>query len=58
MILSTAAPTDMLLKHGVVVVDRIMKHGVAVNETRSNVQHSDYRGSLIIVGLKAGGHEF
>jgi hypothetical protein len=52
MILSTTAPVDRIMKHGVVVVDKIMKYGVVVNEARSNVQ-----SIRTTVGLKASDHE-
>jgi hypothetical protein len=52
MILSTTAPADRIMKHGVEAVDRIMKHGVVVKEARSNL-----RSIRTTVGLKAGDHE-
>jgi hypothetical protein len=52
MILSTTAPADRIMKHGVEAADRIMKHGVVVKEARSNL-----RSIRTTVGLKASDHE-
>jgi hypothetical protein len=52
MILSSAAPADRIMKHGVEAADKIMKHDVMVKEARSNLWSIQ-----TIVGLKAGDHE-